>query len=703
MKVELTDFANLAQIVEEHLKDVSVVSFDIFDTIIRRRVAPDTIKELSCSFIARMLSSRNIDVSSEEISRLRTQIENELRTVAVQKNKDADYKIEDMCENLLREITGYTEDDILLDLKAESIKYEIYLEQLATEPTPGIKDVLNLVRQHKKRIIYVSDMYYSVEHILAVLKKCNLAGYFDAGYVSSRELALKVTGRLFDIVIKQEDVHPQEIVHIGDNYLADGRAAETKGIKSILVQDPGEFRRRKKLAFLNSNRSRSKYWTGRYNQEILSTLHESADDQEKYYRLGYTIAGPIYTLFIQYVIEKCQEYKLDRLYFIAREGLLFRQIYKKIISALNIIEDMPPTYYLCASRFSTAACILNQFTLENIKSSGFPQHKGLAGLLRSYNLPVEELRGYAASAGLNDLHEALDISEENQRLEKFLSDPNVKQIALRRRSELLPLLEKYLEGIDFFTGGSVGFVDVGWRGTIQENLKLSFGDRHGFPDIRGLYFGCIRKKNSYNKVNVTMEGFYQDNFKGSVLGENVFDIHVHMFEMFAGARHGTTLGYKYCERNNRVRPVFKANDKSYGQVSLNNRMQSLRNGIRDYVKLHVKYLPLLGGSLYDQRPYWCDQIKRIVFYPTKEEINTIMSLELSEDFGSDENFQFGFSEDVGFFDLIRNYKKLDSELSRAQWRDGALRMNFSPGITFLLELHRTLLFWKRLLFKDNHS
>ena len=94
----------------------------------------------------------------------------------------------------------------------------------------------------KKHIVIISDMYMPAELIEKILNQCNIIGY-EKVYVSNEYSVNKISSELFKIVMKEKQIDPSKIIHIGDSFKADFCGARKAGIKSILISRKHRLKR----------------------------------------------------------------------------------------------------------------------------------------------------------------------------------------------------------------------------------------------------------------------------------------------------------------------------------------------------------------------------------------------------------------------------------------------------------------------------
>ena len=102
-----------------------------------------------------------------------------------------------------------------------------------------------------KRRVIVSDMYLPRQFIEKLLKANGVTGW-DGIYVSSEYKARKKTGKLYQIMMKDQGVEPTQVLHIGDNEISDVASANAVGIAAFQYERVGD-------RFLRENMFASRY------------------------------------------------------------------------------------------------------------------------------------------------------------------------------------------------------------------------------------------------------------------------------------------------------------------------------------------------------------------------------------------------------------------------------------------------------------
>lgn len=188
------------------------VSFDVFDTLLERKcLIPENIF---------YKTGENILGQGEMFQKLRQE---------AQKKAYAKFGQKTTLNCIYSQISEFN-NEVLEELKKEEIKQEIY----NCYPKAKIFKNYQYALNENKHILIISDMYLSSTVISKMLNK---AGYsdFDKLYVSNEYGDGKKSGKLFQDALKEQNISPCNLIHIGDSIRADILGSRKVGVKSIFV------------------------------------------------------------------------------------------------------------------------------------------------------------------------------------------------------------------------------------------------------------------------------------------------------------------------------------------------------------------------------------------------------------------------------------------------------------------------------------
>lgn len=181
------------------LMQYDVISFDIFDTLLFRKVTRPT------DVFSLVEKSMNLPGFAQ---------------ARIQAEHAARQKMQHLFSTTEVQLQGiYTEMMPLYGARcAELQREEIQTEFECCYANPVMVALVRELHDMGKTIIAVSDMYLPQKVIVQLLENCGFT-QFEQVYVSCEYRVGKADGRLFQIVCKQ---HPNKsIVHIGDNFRSD--------------------------------------------------------------------------------------------------------------------------------------------------------------------------------------------------------------------------------------------------------------------------------------------------------------------------------------------------------------------------------------------------------------------------------------------------------------------------------------------------
>ncbi|CAK0759822.1 HAD superfamily hydrolase (TIGR01549 family) [Gammaproteobacteria bacterium] len=671
------DVAQLKQLIDVRLDGVQLLSFDIFDTLLERLIdPPDHVKLISGRALVRHLGVHFGKVQTlPELMSLRADVEARLRHECQANDKDHECRFSDLAAEMARLLRGAPDPELAAWIVAEELRAEmdcLYVK-------PGMVSLLEGLRQRGLRIVAVSDMYLDQAHLETLLEQLDLARFIDRVYVSSETDIGKHTGRLFHHVLETEGVTAAAMLHIGDNPHSDVRMPFDIGIRSLWLDDRANNRRRTILRGHAWLAIKNPYWRGRHLLQLIAP----APSQGFAFDLGFSYLGPIFCCFIQGVIEKVREHRIERLFFLAREGDLFLRLFEYLAPHLMEPEEIPVVEYLYVSRKSTApAALAKGLAFEtSLAPLHNPQQRGLSSLCRTFDIPPEGLREIAARHGYEIDQPIHDW--QSQRYRRLIEDPEFQSLVIRLGSECRTLLGDYLAQHGFFSAQRVGLVDIGWNGSSQRYFQDAYGEREDYPHVFGLYLGWMHGiRHSFDPERNTLFGLMYDVRRKNWLEDGVSRFE-ELFEEGARALHATTLGYVR-NADGRVEPVLKddAAPDRRAELLMNPQIEAFRAGTMGFAGRFVHAMRLTGYDFEDIRPFMMTLIERVVAQPTREEAQMLTQITHSEDFGFDAVMHLKHDR-LSLRNLLAP-KSLLRRLRTSNWIYGSGRLTGLPGLNLLL-------------------
>lgn len=550
-------------------KEYKLYSFDIFDTLITRKVAtPKGIFVLMKDIINQSPQFADLpnDVKTNFFN-YRTNSEFYLRQINNQWNDGKDISL-DMIYNHIQHTYFLTNE------QTQAIKeLEIQLELDNIIPIKENIEKLKVLLEKGKRVVLISDMYLPEYIIKEMLLKCDPVLCQVKLYLSSTLGFMKTKQALFHYVKEQENVEFREWTHMGDNKFADFFCARKLGIKAVLYPYVKFKEYEKSLLVANSQNSFVQISLGCAKN---IRLNKFPNDEKA--QLGASLAGPILFPYIYWLLDQVQKRGIERLYFIARDGYIL-----KLIADLIIKENNLPikTKYIYGSRKAWRISALKveddelyrqfiQFTMYEPKK--IPQAFGLTKEEFLSILP-KKLRNYSTS-------------KPDKRLAEYLyNNKDVLKFAIEKNKAQKNCVINYLKNTIDCTDDKFAFVDLDGSGLTQNclaRLMNNFYDKK----IKSFYYAvtpaCCRSLN--------LEKYYYYTLKRGNMGN--------MLELLTRAPHGQTL--KYADKNEDYKPILEQIDvenfKAWG-------FDNYINGMLEYCNLlnqnKYKYIQLDNQVILD--------------------------------------------------------------------------------------------------------
>lgn len=493
------------------LESYEYISFDMFDTLIKRDLRnPEDIFEIM---------EHKTGIS--EFKRKRIDVEKRLRN-------------ESNCgEVSLNEI--YNE----LKLPKDIMQLEIELEMKFCTKNIPIAIIYNKLLNQGKKIYITSDMYLPKETIEEILKQNDYVGY-DEIYLSSDRKARKTSGGLFEILLNDNNLNADQLIHVGDAIGADYMIPKKYNIKSILIKK--NIKRAEFIGNINNNI---------YVNILESFLNNHIDTNDIYEHFGYEVLGPILYSFTSWLHNKIGEDKIENLIFFARDAKIILESYQKRFGSER------PLRYLRISRKAAMNAMLSE--VKNLDEI-FEIYK----VIRKDTTTVKELLEILGLCIKLDKHILKrKISDLNMYEKKELFD-NISNDLAKQSKEQRKILLKYLNQNQIYD--RAGLIDVGWNASTQYCIEQIMG-----KSFNGYYYGVNKDKKYHLYESLKREGFLFDD-KRYDKNQALIWMNSGLFELMFLTPEGTTNSYKNVDGE--AVPILAKCEYSTSNLSIINKIQS---------------------------------------------------------------------------------------------------------------------------------
>lgn len=634
-------------------RNATVVCIDYFDTVVRRTVAPEDVKRISCERIARMFRLRD---GGQQLYALRSSLEVDLCKQNEVENGDPEFSLPDL---LIRLWESYPALQAMPKLRfvARAIDLEVSAEAGVQIVDLQLLDALRSLRDEGRSVVLVSDFYMPQKYFEKMLERHGIRGVFDEIFVSSDYYKTKRTGALYDEVIGALGIDPARAVMLGDNPWSDIERALNRGIHPIQLDREHRISEYQQLAREGSDHAAT--------ESSLRHLFAGAG-------LFNELALTLY-LYIDRLYHDLSRRGVHDVFFMAREGQFLLKLFEHYQGSRHLTQHSGRirAHYLRVSRRATFLPSLKALAEEDFFVL-FRQYRRISVKEFLSSLGLWDTLQHAGFTLTHDMDVRQDDLPASNAFAELLASERFREVYDNTRVHRLQAFQRYFDAFNAeLDANEVHFVDVGWKGSIQDNLRNIF-DRLGAPysDYRviGHYLGLVALGNaghSNEKLGTVFDCC-------SALSKNhhIFNENRALFEIALGADHGSAIAYELDSLDGFrvVESPFEEASLFHGkiaplQAALFEKFKEVDAILRDSHLSHDRLFSLAAR-----------QHARMVLKPTQAEIRWFEDVYHVENFGVFESSTFmGKTRRRGLLAPVRFYM----ELRRSP---GTLDLGFWPWL-----------------------
>lgn len=338
-------------------KNIKCVSFDIFDTLIKRPFFVPTDLFLLLNKYFREYTN---GATGMDFSKIRIYCE-QLARERIENEECQEITLDQIYDTIATEYG--IEKNVLDKLKSKEMEYEV---RFCTRRNTGY-ELYTLALAMGKKVIFTSDMYLSRETINKILEK---NGYIDNEklYLSSEIKLSKSKGDLFKYVLSDLKIESVQMLHIGDNYGPDVEIPRKLKINSMHLPKATDVAQNQEKVNLFSKMlmQNMPFWrdnaaamnfvgirtmlaivANKYFDNPFTAFNKYSDFNADPYLIGYYILG-MYTFGIsKWLLDETEGQGYTNMVFMARDGYLPMEAYKIM---KKFYKNVPEEKYLYVSR-----------------------------------------------------------------------------------------------------------------------------------------------------------------------------------------------------------------------------------------------------------------------------------------------------------------------------------------------------------------
>lgn len=453
---------------KREIDSASIVSFDLFDTLITRKLSSYTdVFEL----VGKRLEGQNICIP--DFPGLRLFAEKECSKYHAPTLSEIYAKVLDLADH-----TGITAKELA--------EMEWDIDRSTLLPRKRVFDLYKATFRSGKKVMITTDSYYTMSQLSALLSNYGLDGYSEL--LVSCDKGTSKTQKLFEYLIDMKDSEHDTILHIGDDEKADIESAQSYGIKPFRIYSSadlfdllGGLGINNEIKNLSDRLKEGLFISRLFNDPFMFEKEDKSLTVSDAEDIGYLFCGPAITDFTVWLRERLREERFSQVLFSARDGFLVRKLY-------DLIDKKTKTYYFLTSR--TAAIRAGVEDDEDIAYVDSMKYFGTdeESLLVRFGIKK------------NDLPEGTDKTTAILKKAKKAKENN----------------KKYIEDLKI-AADKAAFFDFVAKGTTQMYLQRLF-DQH----LKGFYFLRLEPEFMSGK-GLDIEPFYSDKeLEESAVFENYY-------------------------------------------------------------------------------------------------------------------------------------------------------------------------------------
>ena len=614
-----------------------IISFDIWDTIIKRKCHPEEIKLATARYIVLKYNNELKDEYKNiyEILKRRDEIEAEECKKNKEKGFDEECRILDVFKILEKEIF-----DKEMNIEEELLREEIEQEKRVIFINP---EILSIFEKYKDLKMYcISDFYMSAESLKELLDYLNLPVKIEKIYSSADYLLNKRTGNLYKKAEEELGIKPEDHIHVGDNQYSDIEMANNLGIETIKTT-------KTEFDFVPEKGRK-------FNFDLSCVKKEEKTKEDRIFNTGVELA-PLLYFFGYSIVEYAIKNKIPTVYYATREGETFIKIHEVIKENNPFGVKLPESDIIEVSRMGTFSASLKEFSiLELLRLWSQYREQSMKALFKTLAIDIKPYQKYMDKYDI-DIEEKIlcpwfDIRVQELCLDKEFTEQVNKEIK-RKREEILEYFEKSKGIVN--DAKPMFMVDIGWRGTIQDNLAYIFTNKKIGGYYLTLYdFYNIQPKNTY-KISFIDDKKIRNNEVASMIT---------LLEWIYNPGTGSVTGYKDGKAIRRAKDEETKIVKEY--------IKPMQDGMLEGAKVINEYMKYHPYEAEETKQYVYELIRKTKINPSKELIEAYYSMVFNDTFGTAEYVE---KDDKLTFMQKLNIFKCRNMLRDETWKEAFIVYN----------------------------
>lgn len=380
------------------------------------------------------------------------------------------------------------------------------------------------------------------------------------------------------------------------------------------------------------------------------------------------VTAPILISYVIYILRDAEKNKIEKLYFLSRDGYILCKIAKIICKKYKLSIQCE---YLYVSRLALRAPLYYIDKNEAIRYFCENSYKVTPRvILKRAGINEEKEKIILNQINYRIQDRILNENETKEFVQKLIKNPMFDKEAYNYSKFKFNRISKYFkqEGLD--SEKEYAIVDVGWMGSMQRHISQILSYMNRKRKIKGYYFGMF-KNADYKNGEYNCFYFSKDKHR-----MNRIFFNNNLFECMCAANHGMTIDYKIMS-NERAVPILKK-FKSEWNVDL--QINTVEKFTENFVK-HNNWEDIDESVLIKIVK---EVSAKFMMFPDKIEAYTYGNIPFCDD--STESYKLKLAEAISKKELIKYnilyklYKNLffkgkENECNKSFWINGSIQLS----------------------------
>ena len=513
-------------------------TIDVWDTLLRRDCHPECIKLATAQHLwlgwADQLKPGFPD--GWALYKARLEAERVLAEHAKMGGQDDEYEITQVLTQWIDSVfTGPAPAGLPTQLAELELNIEIARSYADSE-------IAVFLRSHQaEKTLFLSDFYMGAEKLTRLLAAKGLNTLVAQGLSSCDVGSNKRSGQIFRHLHSLHAIAPEQHLHIGDNEWSDVSSPRALGVKALHYQPASAHAERIAREHLFSSREALFEHLRKKCSELAEETGKAQPTKQALALSLGAAAAPLFIGFALWIAEQAICKKLGHLYFCTREGEFFHKVFSALFPQGRLAgHALPGLDILAVSRLSTFAPSMKDVSISEMSRIwSLFKVQSISGLFDTLGLDCGKFLGLLDELGLKQT-DVIPDPENSQALRNLFDAPAFVEAVKSSLHNQSHLLQSYMKQCGLGLDAQVGIVDIGWRGTIQDNIARLVPEVH----FHGLYLG-LRQFINKQPANVSKAAYGPDDNQSN--GPDTLFENFAAMEMLCGSPHGSVVSYSLKE------------------------------------------------------------------------------------------------------------------------------------------------------------